>query len=417
MYVKKFAVCSDIGLEGRFRRMSSQKIEQYHEDLLKSFYKMVDIVIEEKINFLFIIGNLFGKVKPMNATLNTVLECFTKLTKKKIDVFILPGNLETPLFTTRDIHALEIYRSNSRIHVLYDNNFMLEKTSKEIISPFYSKKVQGIDFKIYSTPNPLIPPHQFDFNLDVAGEECELFFIGDLSTFKKKEAQSKMQEAMMELDQNPLTAIFIGGNVPNSLDISKMENKVIHCPQINANNFEFAQTFDMKKLNPAKHEYGIKIMDYDPTDQSFSNIRIIPISDLEIERIMVNLKEIKSKQWDEEIKTTLQKNSNLSKFVRLQLEGKISRDTYHKFLSIYQYFDIGRVRNFHFELEDRIEFNNAAADISDLRIMDELLNYKNYRVEEITNGDFESKNSSNIELIYRKAMEKIKLEYQGGEIE
>jgi hypothetical protein len=393
----RLAVCSDISLEGKFQKMSSKKIGLYEEKQLAHFDSLIQTLVKEKPDAFFVVGNLFGTVKPKNNTISVVNEAFDTLHKNGIETFLLPGGHETPLYFAHDIHPLELFRNSPGIHLLLPPS-STNIHSLEISEPVFEGTIKKIPFRIFAPPSTLKSPDLYDYQLETqgkAGKTCEIYAVSDLTAYRK-ETEKVCTKFFKKMSKIPLSAIFLGGNLPCKVP-KKISKSIISCPQIHPNNFKYANSS------------GLKILTYDPEKKQFIKEKLVPISQLNVERILIHLSEFSPENWDDVIKNALKERSNLTKILQMSLDDVISKDNYHNHLSLYRYLEIGLTKNFHFELEDRIEFDNAAADIGDLNLLNELKKFTKNQIENLSGMTDQQRELE--KAIYEKAMQKIEDDY------
>ncbi|MDX1608374.1 MAG: DNA repair exonuclease, partial [Candidatus Spechtbacterales bacterium] len=87
----KFLHTSDIHLGAKFENLGEAARDQ-REQLRKTFSKVVDLAIEEKVDLFLIAGDLFDSNHPAQKSIDFVKDEFTRLTKENIRVCLIPGN-------------------------------------------------------------------------------------------------------------------------------------------------------------------------------------------------------------------------------------------------------------------------------------------------------------------------------------
>ena len=87
----KFLHTSDVHIGAKFE-MLGDKAREHREQLKKTFSKIVEVAIEEKVNLFLIAGDLFDSNNPSPKNIKFVQEKFSKLTAEKIKICLIPGN-------------------------------------------------------------------------------------------------------------------------------------------------------------------------------------------------------------------------------------------------------------------------------------------------------------------------------------
>lgn len=86
----KILHCSDLHFDSSFSELDKQICDKSKEELLEVFKKVIDIVIEKKVQILLIAGDVFDNITVSKSTLHFLCNQFLRIDKVK--VFIAPGN-------------------------------------------------------------------------------------------------------------------------------------------------------------------------------------------------------------------------------------------------------------------------------------------------------------------------------------
>ncbi len=234
-----------------------------------------------------------------------------------------------------------------------------------------SIKIKGQNLDFYGIPNILESPKKYTYKFKLNPKHISFFCLPDPFSYKKD--TDKLTSYLLErLKKIPFEALLVGGVIPKSLKTSSLKFPYIHCPQIHPNQFEFAEI-----------PTGIKFISINDTTRKISETDPIQISSLNMVYHHLDLNTLKAGDWDNTVKEIIKKDSKLNCLMRITLSGNISRTQYQKHLNLYRYHEIGRVKNFYFELDDDIEFKSQIKNLSDLRIRDELKEYIDLREKEL----------------------------------
>ncbi len=136
--VIRVGLCSDIDLESKFKHMTTKKRLEYEEDQLSDFDQLIRTIIKQKIDAIFITGNLFGTAKPKNRTIEmpkvkvSVISPF-RVQAKILNNFIsskvvdlLNGTVHVMQGQTRDIVIGSIAATNSSIFLAPPKYWILD---------------------------------------------------------------------------------------------------------------------------------------------------------------------------------------------------------------------------------------------------------------------------------------------------
>lgn len=100
---------ADIHLGAQFA-MLAERADEYRQQLKKTFVKVIDLALSEKVDLVLVAGDLFDSNFPAVSTVNLVKEQFKRLKEKNIQVAILPGTHDC--LDDNSIYWREVFGSN-----------------------------------------------------------------------------------------------------------------------------------------------------------------------------------------------------------------------------------------------------------------------------------------------------------------
>lgn len=102
-------------------------LEEREEDFYDAFKNVIDDIIEKKVDYVIHSGDLFEQPKPPIKALLVAQECFIKLMKNNIEVFVIAGNHDI-LQKRHSALPQELYE-NDNFHILStkDNRYVLKE--------------------------------------------------------------------------------------------------------------------------------------------------------------------------------------------------------------------------------------------------------------------------------------------------
>lgn len=393
----KFALCSDIDLEFRFKHMTSKKGFNYEEQQLDHLSVLIDKCIEQKVDALIIAGNLFGTPKPKNNTLKKVIELFNTLTNNGIYIFILPGVHDTPLYFSDDGPVHFVLKNMENIFILQSDDYAAT-IKRKIIDSVFKEKFKDHPIQIFTTTSPFIKPDELDLNLNLDKEYSNWFVLSDIYSFKK-DIDNILLRFLEKLNDTDVDLLLIGGIIPNTIDVNQYTFQIINCPQIHQNNFDHLQQESESGLLVGTLENG-----------RFSSFeKIIEVSQFHLIHEILNVNSIPPDIINDSALELIRNNTNQKNgLLKLTLNGKISKQDYHG-IQIVDLNDAGYQRNYYFELSDLIEFEKDTEDISGLNNLTELELFTRFKISESKKDVSKSESEKKKEIsLLEKALTKIK---------
>ena len=394
----KIALCSDIDLESRFKHMTTKKWLEYEEDQLNDFEQLIKTVIKQRVDAFFIAGNLFGNPKPKNRTIEKVVKLFKDLGSKGIDCFILPGDRDMPLNFSNDRPVHYIFEDLENVHILLreDLQGLRSRTVKE---SSFTGVIKSEKLNLFSSPSPFISLDELQLAIAPDEESCNIFVLSDVFAFKK-DIEAIYKNFLEQLNNSGINYLFIGGNIPQTIKKKGLKFKIIHCPQIHQNNFEYCD---------GKH--GLLIETFDK-GQFQESSKCVPISKFNVIYKQININQIKTSEINKHISENIINLSDLKKSIfRITLSGDLDKNDYHG-IEMFKYQKMGRRRNYYFELYDQIEFKESSPDIQGLNPLNELEQLKDRVISEaLKDGKLSSSEKKGLSSVYEGAMKIIKKEW------
>ncbi|MHA1269288.1 MAG: metallophosphoesterase [Candidatus Helarchaeota archaeon] len=372
----KIGLCSDIDLGHHFKHMTSKKKVEYELKQLEHFDKLIQICIENRIDILIIAGNLFGNPNPKNNIHEKVVKGLRELVKRGVKVYILPGMHDTPLHYIKDSLVHYIIESS------LNNIKILQKPSKKewvkrvISDPIFEGQINNVPIKLFTVPNVFSKLESLKLELRTDDEHINCFVLSDLMIFKNR-AEEVGLKFLEKLNRTKIDILFIGGIIPEAIDIDKYNYQIEVCPQVHPNSFDFS-----------KSASGLKIIEINERKQ-IEKSEVIKISNLDLRQKILDINQISIDNINEYIENIIKTESDINRILQLKINGILEKDDYHQ-IKVYNFIERGKRHNFYFEFVDMIEFEDAAPEIKGLSLIQELQNLVNSRIEEIKERSLES---------------------------
>lgn len=394
----RIALCSDIDLESRFKHMTTKKWLEYEEDQLNDFEQLVINIIKQKIDAIFIAGNLFGTPKPKNRTIEKVIKLLKDLKNKGIECFILPGDRDMPLNFSNDRPVHYIFEDLENVHLLLREDLQ-ELRSRTVKKSSFTGVIKNEKLNLFSSPSPFIRLDELHLAIEPDEDFSNIFVISDVFAFKK-DVEGIYKNFLEQLNNTGINYLFIGGNIPQTIEKRGLKFKIIHCPQIHQNNFGYCD---------CKH--GLLIETFDK-GQFQGSSKCVPISKLNVKYNEINVNQIKTTEINKQISENIMNLSDLKKNIfRITLFGDLDKSKYHD-IEMFKYQKMGRRMNYYFELYDQIEFKESSPDIQGLDPLKELVEFKDRIISEaLKDENLSSSEKKDLSSVYEGAMHIIKQEW------
>jgi len=429
--------------------MNSKKASIYEYEQLKNFEKLVEVCIEEKLDILFIVGNLYGNSKPKNKTIEVVARGFRKLRSNGINIVLVPGVHDTPLYFSNDSVPHFIHEDEGVIVLFDDTNF--KKGTKNITRWIFNGRIKGYNFKIFSYYSPFIDPRRFKIEFEALNDRDDSEFENSINIFiisnifDLREVKGDIIKEILErLKNKGIDFVIING-----IDLSQYKDLIpldidfgiIEAPHLHKSNFKYIDSKegllvgqlyrveDLKKGDSKNDEIksGDMIEEGEALYESgsigaaggrykFIVEKIIPISEFELLREKIRVDGENLSNFSNIVKNKILNNSDKHKKIyRLELIGEIEREQYHE-INIHSFIEIGNKYYYYFEILDKIEFANMDKEYSNIRVFSELEELVEEKVKELVDGSIEvSDNIQDEILIYKKALEKIREDWNNND--
>lgn len=395
----KCALCSDIDLGYKFKHMTSKQALSYEKRQLEHFDRLVNILIDEKVDIFVIAGNLYGVSKPKNQTIRIVNESLTRLSDSGIITLILPGSRDTPLYFSNDHPVHFIFQNIKNVYILQNADYSIN-IRKEITTLVFQNEIKGVPIQIFTTTSPFIRPSELDFNLQINEGYNTWFLFSDIHSFKAN-LEQELDALIDKLNQCNIDSLLIGGILPYSPKKSDLKFNLIPCPQFHQNHFDYTD-----------QEAGLSIYSFDKGEFHLSG-NSMKMSDFKLNHKQIDVSPLSINTINEEIEEVIKEgHDQKNKIYKITLFGKIDKNDYQK-ISIFDLIDKGKRLNYYFELHDLIEFNSEAPAVEGLIMLTELENFTNILISEIQDKTDLDDNQKSEEIFYlREAMNLIKKDWR-----
>jgi DNA repair exonuclease SbcCD nuclease subunit len=394
----RIGLCSDIDLESRFKHMTTKKWLEYEEDQLNGFEHLIQTIVNQKIDAFFIAGNLFGSPKPKNRTIEKVVKLFKDLEGKGIECFILPGDRDTPLNFSNDRPVHHIFEDLENVHLLLKEDLQDLRT-RTVNKSSFSGAIKNEKLNLFSSPSPFISLDELQLAIEAEENSCNIFVISDVFAFKK-DVEAIYKNFLEQLNNTGINYLLIGGNIPQAIKNRGLKFKIIHCPQIHQNNFEYCES-----------NHGLLIETFDKGKFQGSS-EFVPISKFDVIYNQINVNQIAITEINRQISENIMNLSDLKKnILRITLLGDLDKSEYHG-IEMFKYQKMGHRMNYYFELYDQIEFKESSPDIQGLNPLKELEQFKDNIISEaLKNDNLSNSEKKDISSVYEGAMHIIKQEW------
>ncbi|MHA1784487.1 MAG: hypothetical protein ACTSVE_04775, partial [Candidatus Helarchaeota archaeon] len=358
--------CSDFGLEYRFKHMTVKKHVLHEEKLLNHFDNLIKDCISMDLKALFIVGNLFYSATPKNRSINIVAQNFKMLSRNNIQVFVMPGPWDTPLYHSNDTLVHNLYSILPNVSIIAPPKDK-KSNSPEISCPLVENVIKFTDkdtdvkefpIEIFAPNSILIDPQKLKFNFKGNPKKFSIMALYGEITKKanlKKVRDKKLRiipETLRELNKSNIDLLLLGGiNFPLEDDLIKsLKYNVLICPpavpyDFNYNNINYGlQIENLESIGDATSKLvsqtGFKFIQ--------EVISVTGSNPLSINNLAENLLQLQSNARDG--------------YFQIKLEGHLSRANYQG-IKIFDLIKKGKKLNFYFELRDEIEFLEVTQNI------------------------------------------------------
>ncbi|MHA1385225.1 MAG: hypothetical protein ACTSR3_15855 [Candidatus Helarchaeota archaeon] len=410
----KGGFCSNIRLGFRFKHMTVKKHLEYEKKLLNYWNQLMNECKINNLDVLFIIGNLFNNPNPKNQSIKMVAQKLKDLTDFGIQIFIMPGPLDTPLFHSDDISPHDLLNMINDVFILIpppEKNMGYE-IKDPLIQTHITHKENGKNKKkaveIFGPSSGLFDPQELLFNfrgdpnkISVMSLYGEITLENDLSKFKDKFLRVSL-DTLIKLNDCKIDLLLIGGlsNVSKNELMKHINYNLIICPPA------FPYDFNYDRIQP-----GIQIEDL----EKIPNLRVSKLISFKKYNIKQKIISVTGKDPDDINKIANNIiTSNLDPhngYFQLRLEGVLPRSIYQK-IDIFELVERGRKTNYYFELDDRISFSDKTDGIGGLhplKFIETLVQTKINNLNEETEG--KNLDEDNKAEVLEQALSKIKSDW------
>jgi len=332
---------------------------QYQKRIQENFNQLIRLVIENKLDAFFIIGNLFGIPSPKNQSIDIVARNLKILAENKIKTFIMPGPYDSPLFHSNDVLIHHAFSVIPGIKIISPKDIW-KKNNQIIRKPTIIGDINGKEIEIFTPSSHLIQPDDLKLDFTADTKKFSIFsFYGrftdqnNLESFKDKILRFNF-DFLKRIEDTKIDLLLIGGTnleledrIPRNLSYN-----LLFCPPISLYDFTLQQL-----------EAGLLIDDLEAMGTkrvfvSTGNTEIVQ------KKIIVTGKK---PDWINKTANEIIKNKPNPKhgFLQLRLEGIVPRSTY-QLIEIFRLIELGKKNDFYFELVDDIQFEEETSDISGL---------------------------------------------------
>ncbi|MHA1679504.1 MAG: hypothetical protein ACTSUE_00755 [Promethearchaeota archaeon] len=375
--VLKCGFCSDWCLDHKFRHMTAGMHAKHSEKMLEGWRAFVDDERVTSLDALFISGNLFATPWPGNRVMYDVQQGLRDVVSGGTRVFLLPGPKDTPLFTSKDVHAMLILASMDGVELLSPgtsnssaaSNAGATKTGNVIRDPLYSGSIAGQNVEIFAPPSPL--PQFSDFELDIRTDpsRLSLFITHGRLELPRSDGNPEIRdrrcllhlEHLESLSKAGLDHVIIGGQgaIPpgfsSGVTGTVKVGSVLHAPPVNP--VEFIH---------AGGETGMSTITFDGNVATVNST--VNFCHYILVREMFDVTGLDADSINKRVLDQLEQLSTGKSLMQFTLAGTMDQDA-HVGLSVNEFLKEGKKKNFYFELIDAIEYPSTSGAITTLAPM------------------------------------------------
>jgi Icc-related predicted phosphoesterase len=384
----KIGVCSDLMLDYRFKRINNQNAEKLSQIQQQNFTKLINSIIENKINTLIVVGNLFGTITPKNTTLKFVIDGFAKLKEQEIQVVILPGHQDTPLILANDIPIHYLFENLPNVKVARKKS--IGSLDAKINEPVFSQTCGNSIINYYSANSPFIRLNECEIECPKKDDTLNIFLASDLTAYRKNNKQL-ISEFVEKIEHSNIDCCLVGGHLDENLaNIFKNKSKIIHCPPIHPTKFDYLKTT----------MHGLKTLTFEKK-RIAQEPKILSLFDIPMEQIVVDVNTINSGDINDRLLNIIKEKSIKQQIFQLKLVGEISRDNFHK-IQRHKIVETAERQHIYFEYQDELNLIIEEKDMNkmeskSLSVSEEITNYFNYKIQTV-DGSNSDKDNQDIEL-------------------
>ncbi|MHA1426827.1 MAG: hypothetical protein ACTSQI_12645 [Candidatus Helarchaeota archaeon] len=359
--------CSDIRLGHHFRHMSSRSKVQFEAKLRICWAKLIDQCLKERLDALFIVGNLFSDPNPKNQAKDEVAEKLVELTASNIQVFILPGPKETPLYHANDILPHYIFDSFPDVNIVTPapnqgiNDPRIEKPLVETTITFTGNgATQKREIEVFAPNSAFLKPQELELYCRGDPKKISIMmlygpFLGDeKNEHTKKNPYAITSVLLKRINDCKIDCLIIGGSTtpPDQELIDMLSYDMILAPPAVRCGF-----------NLATCDAGVRVMDL--TGQRRTS-KLLPFDGFEVIQKGLSVTGKNPDEVNDLVIQLIREYSDAKNgYFQLRLDGTLPREKY-QMLDIYDFIDRGKKMNQYFELAEEIVFSERGVDIGGL---------------------------------------------------
>jgi len=325
----KAVVTADNHLNRYYQKMRPEQLEKRREILRENFSKAVDYAIKEDADLFLHCGDLFDMSTPRNQEVAFVAQKMAELQSNGIEAFLVVGNHDMSLSSeASDSSPHSVFESFEGPNIFLSSD---DLESIEIEADGETVQISGLSY------NPLNGGDDPLEGLEVANDADWNILLTHYGI-----------EGTMVVDSDEAS---IGRDTIKSMDVDLICSGHIH----KKSEMELDGT---KTIVPG----GTETLDFNESDYSTGfymvktedeiSTEYIEIDSQPMESIEVNIDNLENPQ--ESIMESLEEASNDNKMLQLKVKGNITRTEYLN-LDLHEVWELGRQKNFFFDLKDDIQ--------------------------------------------------------------
>jgi len=372
--------------------MTSKEALRYEEDQLEHFEVFINMCLENKVDAVFVAGNLFGTPKPKNRVIETAIKGFNSLSSESISSFILPGLQDMPLAFINDRPIHHILDGIDNVHFLYAKEIS-DLTQKNINKPSYQGEMKNLNVNLFNPSTPFMKLDEYNLDLETEEEAIDIFIVPVLKIPNQDETEI-ITKFLDKLNNSEIDILLLGGTLPESISLDNFNFQIVSCPQIHQSNFVHSG-----------NESGLKIKGIDGKLFDDSQV-IVPISKFIVKNEIFDIAPISSEDLDTSIMAYIADNADPQRqLFRLAITGEISKEDY-QLISMFKFNDFGKRYNYYFEIADDLVFTNSQLEELEIEAIKELEEYTDIKINQLIQAS--NPNLDEETAFFKGAFERIK---------
>jgi len=325
----KAVVTADNHLNRYYQKMRPEQLEKRREILRENFSKAVDYAIKEDADLFLHCGDLFDMSTPRNQEVACVAHKMAELKSHGIEAFLVVGNHDMSLSSeASDSSPHSVFESFEGPNIFLSSD---ELESREIEVDGETVQISGLSYNPLNGGEDPLEGLEFSNNADWGILLTHYGIEGTMVADSDEAAIGIDTIKSMDLD------LICSGHIHKKSEMELDGTKTIVPGG--------TETLDFNESDYSTGFYMVKTEDEISTEY-------IELDSQPMESIEVNIDNLENPQ--ESIMESLEEASNDNKMLQLKVKGNITRTEYLN-LDLHEVWELGRQKNFFFDLKDDIQ--------------------------------------------------------------